>query len=647
MKILIKLLCVYALCMSFCISAAYSADKTSKQITLAGAMKVESAEEKAGKIKVVTTGGIFEVSIDSDKITVSQRINKTQEVGIIELKSGSLKELKIDKKASDSFECKIKSEKADIAISSSSGIMINPPEIVIKTISLLGKVSDSAGAGNFWRAGYELLTTKDIYVMSVYPPREFDYKLYYDSKWLWCWDPPTEEYLKMGKKQYDAKYVHIHNPRWKGAWHNKDFASLDADNLKKSIKAAHNLGMKVQIYLNEYPAHNNEKDLNTVLKNLPQLKQYDFDGVYYDGLSYVNYGQTPNRNLEYKLMVETRRILGRNITVHIHTGRDISMPYINAHADWRIGGEAARFESVEEGCAFLKNKIGQFNRSNIIGVYDPESYFGIPMEFLNTMLENYSLPFGGLIGDDGFAPLFNPGYTGIIPAYTTKNINNIFYPMMEVKRWEYLSKAGEVSDFTAKENIQRNKEKMEKYFKENELLLKNSEVPKGIKIKSVKATQHNGALYPRGFFKPQYAYDGSIETGVYMVWENQDIKTVLDFSKSTSFPESSSTDEKSVFLALEFEEESNVSRILYDTHYPNCSETAVWQTGFEISGSKDGKEWVSLFKKANLNKAERFVFTLGKIIKAKYIKIHNITAKRAMAPKNNFVYITEIQSYEK
>ena len=74
-------------------------------------------------------------------------------------------------------------------------------------------------------------------------------------------------------------------------------------------------------------------------------------------------------------------------------------------------------------------------------------------------------------------------------------------------------------------------------------------------------------------------------------------------------------------------------------------EQEIWQEAFTILASDDGKEWKPVLEKTGVTEAQRFEFNVS--IKARYLKVTQITSHFKNYPDWHYAYVTELQAYEK
>jgi hypothetical protein len=183
----------------------------------------------------------------------------------------------------------------------------------------------------------------------VFPPKRFDWAQsrqtivhFCDSKRPY----PSDADLRTLRPHGSVLELHCH--AWQGtagsqygvlrdnSWTDRRFEPKSADELRRAVRAAHAIGMKVVVYMSPfYAASPTPEGIDEFVKKVVQRKkEYDFDGVYFDGVS-------ANVAAAYEFVTRTRQAIGDDgiLYLHLTSCPDIVCPFIDCHADYVLRGE--------------------------------------------------------------------------------------------------------------------------------------------------------------------------------------------------------------------------------------------------------------------------------------------------------------------
>lgn len=174
------------------------------------------------------------------------------------------------------------------------------------------------------------------------------------------------------------------------AWH---YEPLDATELARVVSTAHRLGMRVLPYTSPLFFPGNAREFLREIERL--LETYNFDGVYFDGVS-EDIGEA------YEIMKGTRRLLGPNRRLFVHIpspilgtsyplGKYVYCPFIDTYADYILRQE--HIDNFDNNV--LQYTISAYNISNTIGFvcnYDYDLQFNRQL-ILKALEYNVRVPY--------------------------------------------------------------------------------------------------------------------------------------------------------------------------------------------------------------------------------------------------------------
>ena len=233
----------------------------------------------------------------------------------------------------------------------------------------------------------------------MFPPRPFNYEqslteriTHHDLLEPWLISPyPPDEMIEQASEYTNILVLHARI--WQGkrtragqplatvddvfsdaAWTCFDYVPVEEEELTRVVKKAHSLGMRVIPYMSPMFSMAKGKDFLDRVESA--LEEYDFDGVYFDGISLdIIYS--------YNLMRAARARLGDRL-IYLHCtydpigSRNVYCPFIHTYADFVLRAEnSERFDDKH-----LRYVISGFNTSNTINYV---CYYTYPLEFVREL----------------------------------------------------------------------------------------------------------------------------------------------------------------------------------------------------------------------------------------------------------------------
>ena len=397
-------------------------------------MKVETVTEDKSEITVVTTGAkyVFDKSAKKGRIFCHQQLNQRRLLVTVELNyplstlsveyqdeatcvlhqavggcrplrlqvnSDSLLDLscsrELDLVLSGDFLADYTAQKDSntILIDESGGVGFYPYRGLKKT-----ELADLTDPN--WQIKYGLDEYCRFFV-SVFPPRPLDQRQTQKDRiahhnvappWLISPYPPD------GMIEEASKYTNIlvlHSMIWQGkrtragqlittveelledaSWCCFDYVPVNEEELTRVIKKAHSVGMRVLPYMSPMFSMAKGKDFLDRLEST--LEKYDFDGVYFDGISMdILYS--------YEMIRAARARLGDRL-IYFHCtdeplrSQHIHCPFIDTYADFVLRGE--NYEHFDD--KHLRYAISGFNISNAINYI---CYYDYPPHFIRELID--------------------------------------------------------------------------------------------------------------------------------------------------------------------------------------------------------------------------------------------------------------------
>ncbi len=392
-------------------------------------MKIEEVYQDSEKIKIITTGAEFLIpKISKGKIICSQRLGKERVSCTLNL-STSLKYLLMEYKDEEKVifyktfppiegRCIIRvNSDSLLTIESSRPLKITYkgnfiPDYSAFVDSNFIYIDEYGGVGgytlsscpvssgeNFSKEGWKvtvLLKNGDKLLTSIFPPRKYDYSksikdeiVHYD--YVRKPHPSQEEISKWSKW---GNILVLHSSIWKGrylrsgkikerknavdsytdaVWTSYKHIPLNKEKLLETIQLAHKYKMKIIPYIGggEGISCRWEEFIDEMKR---VLKEYSFDGLYFDGVP---------QNIEeaYWIMKNTRKLLANKI-LYVHQPSPIIglsttysnnyfvyCPFIDTYADYILRAEHQDVFDLN----YLRYTVSGFNISNSVGylcIYD-------------------------------------------------------------------------------------------------------------------------------------------------------------------------------------------------------------------------------------------------------------------------------------
>jgi len=264
----------------------------------------------------------------------------------------------------------------------------------------LRKVELTDAAQRNWQISYTLKPSSRL-LLSVFPPRPFNYEqslqdriAHHDLEGPWLISPYPPDEMIVEASEY-ANILVLHTKIWQGkrtragqaltsvddvyadaAWSCFDYVPVDENELRRVVATAHSVGMRVIPYMSPMFSMARGKDFLDRVENA--LEEYDFDGVYFDGISMdILYS--------YELMREARARLGDQL-IYLHStydpvgSRNVYCPFIHTYADFVLRAENA--EPFDD--KHLRYAISGFNTSNTINYV---CYYTYQMDFIRELVD--------------------------------------------------------------------------------------------------------------------------------------------------------------------------------------------------------------------------------------------------------------------
>ena len=265
---------------------------------------------------------------------------------------------------------------------------------------LLGRdLTRTADPNPSWNVCYHLGRDGRL-LFSVFPPREFETDQYYEECIMhhgtiqpWVVDPfPTDDMIERAREH--TSVLVLHEGLWagkltrrgkpivtvadlyaEGAYASHDFVAFDENELVRTVKTAHRLGMKVLPYVSPYYASARGRVYWRNVEN--RIAQYEMDGLYFDGISH-------DILESYDTIRTARNVVGEG-SLYVHctsdpVSKNVFCPFIDTHADYILRAEHATALSDP----YLRYVISGYNTSNTIGHL---CYYDFPPDTLRETIE--------------------------------------------------------------------------------------------------------------------------------------------------------------------------------------------------------------------------------------------------------------------
>lgn len=266
----------------------------------------------------------------------------------------------------------------------------------------------------YWKISHKLNEHARVLV-SVFPPRKFNYlqsfedRIYHrsyiadGSNCMAQYPFPSDKEIEEAHK-YTSIMV-LPDTAWQGKLTRRgfdaatretvyadgacscfDYIAINEEELVRTVKKAHSLGMKVMPYMSAFYSSARGNDFLSRIKET--LNRYDLDGVYFDGV--------PQDIIEaYEIVRKTREILGDKL-LYIHctkkpVNHNVFCPFIDTYADYILRAEGVDYfkaDGIENYAQiYLRYVISGFNISNTIGNVCYASYGGYPLDLLEELID--------------------------------------------------------------------------------------------------------------------------------------------------------------------------------------------------------------------------------------------------------------------
>ncbi|MDO9527687.1 MAG: hypothetical protein Q7J27_00845 [Syntrophales bacterium] len=398
-------------------------------------MKVESVKEEKGRITVITTGAryILDKSKEKGEILCYQLLNKERLIATVGF-DHSFSTLSVEKK--DENTCVLHqvvgSGGGYTRLQINSDSLLDVYSLNELNITIQGNflpdysaqknghillIDETGGVGfypyqglrnieftNFTSQEWEINYSLDKsfrFLVSVFPPRRFNYAQSFEERVVhhgclghWPPSPLTNEMIEEARKYANVLVLHDEL-----IWHGKltragkprktvedlyedasfctfDYVPVDEKDLVRIIKKAHSLGMKVIPYMSPFYSMAKGEDFLEQVKGV--LEKYDFNGIYFDGIS-------TDILYSYKMVRDARKLLGDKIlyvhcTVDPLISRNIYCPFIDTYADYIMRAEGVANASDK----YLRYVISGYNISNSIGYV---CYYILPVDYMRKIID--------------------------------------------------------------------------------------------------------------------------------------------------------------------------------------------------------------------------------------------------------------------
>lgn len=234
-----------------------------------------------------------------------------------------------------------------------------------------------------WTVNYQAAAQSQLLV-PVFPPRPFDEKQSLQTM-LHSFSSnhpyPTDQ--ELASWHNIGSVLTLHGWIWQGidgsaygiekdqSWATTTFVPKSTSELQRVVTTAHSLGMKVIPYMS--PCYFGNPAGGTGSSTMPQflakvqsvVSQYNFDGVYFDGLYNDIQGS-------YDVVRQTRQIIGDDGILYVHAPSPMSgwmsvvpCPFINTYATYILNGE--HWTSLPDADA--RYVVSDYNLGNSIGTF--------------------------------------------------------------------------------------------------------------------------------------------------------------------------------------------------------------------------------------------------------------------------------------
>ncbi len=231
-----------------------------------------------------------------------------------------------------------------------------------------------------WTVNYQATSPSQLLV-PVFPPRPFDVNRSRQTMvHTFSWKHPYPSDQELTEWSKIGPVLTLHCWIWQGirgsaygiqlddSWATTTFVPKNEQELRRVVNTAHRLGMKVIPYMSPFYFGNRngsvgKETMPEFLKKLQSvLAEYDFDGVYLDGIYRYDIEGT------YELVRRLRRMIGDDGIMHIHITRvpldKISCPFVDTYANYTLRGEHTKL-TKEYARWFVSN----YNLGNSVGTF--------------------------------------------------------------------------------------------------------------------------------------------------------------------------------------------------------------------------------------------------------------------------------------
>jgi hypothetical protein len=601
-------------------------------------MKVVRDAAEPGRITVTTTGAKYVLDGKGDEIRCFQRIGAERLVGRIRVAEGAA--LKIAALETDSVSdraCVLKAGKVAVTIRNDSLVRFAGIDAAALTLSVEMKNARrrdvSTRRRGFW--GYDrdirgffdgkggMIAYGDTPAFAVMPPRNFRWKPFFDLRptqlgcELWGFkgtDKVIDENVRRGVKLF----VIWGGTVWETNRHDarKPFEPKNEAALRRVIARIHKLGAKVMLYMVSGQLGNRATPAVFMKRIDNVVKKYKVDGVYHDSPS-----REWTRGQMYNFLRDQK---GRfpDLLCFMHMPLD---PLAEAYLDAKIIGE---FDRKKVG--FNPDAMDSRNWSNALVFWVPDHNMGRNVKAVDTVLSHRARMYWGFLPDTDL-----PGKPRHIRLW-----KDYYTAKLDLMRADRLHRKEEI---TPAEYATRTK-KLRAAIRRFRRAEKSDEhrIATGLRGKATASSQEWIIYYPDDYV-PGHATDGDLET-CWLAAADRPNKWDWFSDHEMSLRSLSQERMAEQWLKIDLGRERTIGRVVYNTHWPGEPADGMWQEAFCISGSKDGRKWTPLLKKAGLKRAGRFDVRIDPTT-ARYIRVDGIRSRCRRVPFWHAAYVTELQVF--
>ena len=399
-------------------------------------MVVESARQKNGEVRVVTTGAEIVMREGAAEIVFRQRIAHPREVAVMRL-STPLQGVELKEHNDARVMIAIRKPNATIRINGDSLVMIQAHESTaiavdskilpawhasFKTNHL---VADEFGAFGLFCSEMNLddhfdpydaavarydLPKNAVLWLGVCPPKPYDSERSLRDNVVWHWSRtlayPPDDVLRSWKPYGNIVLLQAEVMLWKN-WNLAFEPRLGVKEFERVRKTIHSLGMRFIVYTSPYyflkgtpvekhainsfknfkgwpPGWGTGENMDLFLKEITHvMRDLKPDGLYFDG----QYSRNPAAL--YALARKTRAILGEDGILEWHStsalgSRQCYLPQADAYVDFILRGEGR--QALYGDLDYLRFFVSGYNISNSIGVVCNNGATGLTPKLVDDAL---------------------------------------------------------------------------------------------------------------------------------------------------------------------------------------------------------------------------------------------------------------------